>query len=1075
MIVSRPFRFSRSLVVVSLAALLCPTDALAQSDRLDDYILIANRAASFGRENSVASGNVAVEASGGAGGQLSVNRRFVGSDGSHLVADAAQITGPSSLFALFANTTSLKSTVTIRSSCGGTACPFPMPILGGLPSLSAMSAGTTDVTVPARTTVTLAAGTYGRIRLRGRSALVLTGGTYNFRELRADRSTRILFTAPTAVNVERTFQLGGHAMVGPVGPGARAQDLLIAVHGDRVRMRHHVTFSGRLWAPNSLVIIGAASLIKGQVIADEARMARGVVFQSALPLGPFGLRTNTPTQTSTPSNTLPPTATPTDTPEPGSTDTPAPTATATSTPVPATETATETATEPPPTETATVPPGSTATPVPTHSETPAHTATPIATSTHTPPPSTPTTTSTAALPVRPILECVIDNGNGTYTAHFGYKNENATAVPIPIGADNKFSPGAQDRGQPSLFQTGRTPFWPSSAFQVVFDGANLTWTLKGPDGATRTATASAGSVPCAEHVFLEKKWYDVAGAPMAGPPANLPANYTLSATSSLGTATCTYAGAALVCSYANNASLDDNGLWVPVGATYSVSESNLPDDFGPLAGTGSFLSLVPGGYCTNPFGGVDKYCRHRVRNMQAGGCDGPLAVEATAYEQVRYINQALGGTVHQIGGAAPGGQMSVASDFQGSVGTQTGVSVAVPTYIFASTVIASSVTGSAEPGNLPGVVLGPPTDITFTAPGGGGPDGTEGDGSLVMGAAGNFVTVGFGTPLFTTTCEPRSLILFTDTVGGGSALVELLAGGVPVASTVVTVPGGNPGTAMGGVAFTIDDVAFEHVRITRLSGSFEVDAVAVKGSLSVPGGVAICGDGLREGGEECDDGNVVSGDGCSSDCRNEHLLLIGSRQCTLSQGGWQGPNGAHFFARAPEILPVTIGGPGRSTTLHTEAVVAAYLPQGGTPSSLFGGERNFHTPGEIVADGGGSLAGQATALSLAVALANSGEAFADLGAVVLPTEPFCTQALAAGDDGLIGTEDDVLGPAHTLSGPWTIPASVATVGNTVGDVLLMANQYLRGSVSAPSISDVNTAADTINNAFKECRQVVACP
>jgi cysteine-rich repeat protein len=1108
-------------LVIAAVPWLAATLALAQSDRFEDYVVIANQELKFGRENSVASGNVAVETSGAAGGKLYVNKKFVGSDGAHLVADAAQISGPSNLFALFANTTTVvgRHEVVIRAACGDGPCTFPAPVLGELPSVSAMTAGTTDVTIPPRTTVTLAAGNYGRVRLRGRSALVLTGGSYNFRELRADRLTRVLFTAPTALNIEGNLLLGGYGLVGPVGPGARAQDLMIAVHGTKVRLRHHITFAGKLWAPNALMVVGTASLVKGQLFADRVRMGRGVVLQAALPIGPFALRTNTPTNTFPPTDT--PTITPTftETPIPTSTNTSPPTAIPTETPIPDTATATPTETEvpppatntpliptatetaPPPIDTPTAPPGATdtstpeatdtATPSPTETATPENTSTLVpsptqtsiptstavatATGTSPPPPSTATATGTPARPVHPILECVIDNGNGTYTAHFGYLNENAAAVSIPLGAANKFSPGAQDRGQPTTFQPGRTPYWPQAAFNVVFDGSNLTWTLTGPDGGTRTATASSGSTPCAEHVFLDKKWYDLAGQPMAGPPANLPPNYTLTATSSHGTATCSYSGSTLECTYENDPGLDGNGLWVPVGSTYSVSEANLPSDFGPLSGTGNFLSKVPGGTCANPYAGVDKYCLHVVRNMESGSCDGPVSLESTNFEQVNYITQVLGGTVNQIGGAAPGQSMNAASDFQGGTSTQTGVSVGVPTYIFASTVIAADLTGNTEPGNISGVILGPPSDLTYTTPGNGGPDGTEGDGSLVLAKSGNFVTVGFGTALSTSSCEPRSLILFTDTAGGGTAMIELLWNGSPVASTVAAVPGGGVATAIGGVAFAIDNVVFEHVRITRLSGDVEVDAVAVRGSLSLPGGAAICGDGVREGGEECDDGNVLSGDGCSSDCRNEYLLLVGTRHCSLSQGGWGGPNGSDFSTRAPDILPVTIGGPERSTALHTQAAVSAYLPKGGPASALSNGERDFYAAEDIFPDGGGVLAGQTTALSLAINLSNSDEVFANLGALVLPIDPFCTQPLNPGDDGLIGTEDDVLDASAEISGPWTIPGSIATAGNTVGEVLLMANQYLRGSTSAASISDVNSAADTINNAFKECQQVVPCP
>jgi hypothetical protein len=39
--------------------------------------------------------------------------------------------------------------------------------------------------------------------------------------------------------------------------------------------------------------------------------------------------------------------------------------------------------------------------------------------------------------------------------HFGYQNSGATAVKVPIGENNKFTPGNQDIGQPTEFFTGR--------------------------------------------------------------------------------------------------------------------------------------------------------------------------------------------------------------------------------------------------------------------------------------------------------------------------------------------------------------------------------------------------------------------------------------------------------------------------------------------------------------------------------------------------------------------------------------------------------------------------------------------
>ena len=109
--------------------------------------------------------------------------------------------------------------------------------------------------------------------------------------------------------------------------------------------------------------------------------------------------------------------------------------------------------------------------------------------------------------ISPILECVIDKGEGVYEAHFSYETHNTVPVTIEEGTDNKLtgniisgSPVTEFAfpapNYPSEDRMGRTGFFPHNAFAVVFEGGNLVWTLTGPDGATRTATAGADSTKC---------------------------------------------------------------------------------------------------------------------------------------------------------------------------------------------------------------------------------------------------------------------------------------------------------------------------------------------------------------------------------------------------------------------------------------------------------------------------------------------------------------------------------------------------------------------------------------------------
>ncbi|MFN8018936.1 MAG: hypothetical protein U0P45_12545 [Acidimicrobiales bacterium] len=95
-------------------------------------------------------------------------------------------------------------------------------------------------------------------------------------------------------------------------------------------------------------------------------------------------------------------------------------------------------------------------------------------------------------------------------------------------------------------------------------------------------------------VVLDKQWQDVDGTPLAGPPANLPEDWSLTASSKLGTATCTYPAGSdeLVCDYDNKGSHEGatEGLYVPGGEkhTYTVAESTLPDGWSIISGVGTF-------------------------------------------------------------------------------------------------------------------------------------------------------------------------------------------------------------------------------------------------------------------------------------------------------------------------------------------------------------------------------------------------------------------------------------------------------------------------------------------------------
>jgi hypothetical protein len=82
--------------------------------------------------------------------------------------------------------------------------------------------------------------------------------------------------------------------------------------------------------------------------------------------------------------------------------------------------------------------------------------------------------------VTPVYEGWYRNADGTYSLSFGYYNRNSReTLEIPVGDDNRVTPGPANQGQPTHFEPRR--HW--GVFAVVVpanfgDKKKLTWTLK---------------------------------------------------------------------------------------------------------------------------------------------------------------------------------------------------------------------------------------------------------------------------------------------------------------------------------------------------------------------------------------------------------------------------------------------------------------------------------------------------------------------------------------------------------------------------------------------------------------------
>ncbi|MGE3956500.1 MAG: hypothetical protein AB7H96_07255 [Vicinamibacterales bacterium] len=96
-------------------------------------------------------------------------------------------------------------------------------------------------------------------------------------------------------------------------------------------------------------------------------------------------------------------------------------------------------------------------------------------------------------PLEPAYEGWMQNPDGSYTLYFGYMNTNwEQEFDIPVGAENSFSPGPADQGQPTHFYPRRNPFLFTIQVPKDFGNKELVWTLSA-NGQTRKAYASIKS------------------------------------------------------------------------------------------------------------------------------------------------------------------------------------------------------------------------------------------------------------------------------------------------------------------------------------------------------------------------------------------------------------------------------------------------------------------------------------------------------------------------------------------------------------------------------------------------------
>src|SRR6185312_12160612 len=109
----------------------------------------------------------------------------------------------------------------------------------------------------------------------------------------------------------------------------------------------------------------------------------------------------------------------------------------------------------------------------------------------------------------PAFECVSQRpGGSAFVGLFGYRNPKTTAVTIPVGANNQFTPGVADRKQPTVFAPGTH----DNLFAVTWVTHPANWTLNGMVAAIDTTKVCPANTSFAAAADTTVKASDVHAA-----------------------------------------------------------------------------------------------------------------------------------------------------------------------------------------------------------------------------------------------------------------------------------------------------------------------------------------------------------------------------------------------------------------------------------------------------------------------------------------------------------------------------------------------------------------------------------
>lgn len=149
-----------------------------------------------------------------------------------------------------------------------------------LPAVS-FSASGPDLTVPEKSSMTVAPGSYGRLRLKKGAAVHLASGAYFFVKFELDESARVNLDAgggPVHINVVDKIKLKKDS--GLQIAAGRPADIHLNFQGtDKIEVGQHAVLRGILTAPSAKVDFKKGSRLEGAAYAKSIHLAKGASFR----------------------------------------------------------------------------------------------------------------------------------------------------------------------------------------------------------------------------------------------------------------------------------------------------------------------------------------------------------------------------------------------------------------------------------------------------------------------------------------------------------------------------------------------------------------------------------------------------------------------------------------------------------------------------------------------------------------------------------------------------------------------------------------------------------------------------